>query len=82
MACAVVWEVARASGPEAETLRTVLVRLSGRQMQWGKSFTEPALLAGLWVLLSMLELLKHYDLETLERLAQRARPRFSPSKSG
>jgi Transposase DDE domain len=82
MACAVVWEVARASGPEAEALRTVLVRLSGRQMQWGKSFTAPALLAGLWVLLSMLELLEHYDLETLQRLAHRARPSYHQPETG
>jgi len=82
MACAVVWEVARAPGPEAAALRQVLVRLSGRQMKWGKSYTEPALLAGLWVLLSMLELLEHYDLETLQRLAQRARPSFHPPDGG
>ena len=31
--------------------------------------TAPALLAGLWVLLSMLELLKHVDLNHLRQLA-------------
>jgi hypothetical protein len=82
MACAVVWEVARATGPEAAALRTVLVRLSGRQMPWGKNYTEPALLAGLWVLLAMLELLEHYDLDTLRRLAHRARPSSYPPDSG
>jgi hypothetical protein len=78
MACVVVWEVARATGPEAEALRAALVRLSGRQMQWGKSHTDPALLAGLWVLLSMLELLKHHDLDELRRLAKLARPSYEP----
>ena len=82
MACALLWEVARATGPEAETLRALLVRLSGRQMPWGKSHTEPALLAGLWVLLSLLELLEHYDLETLRRLAQHARPGHNPPDTG
>jgi hypothetical protein len=82
MACVVVWEVARASGPEAESLRAILVRLSGRQMKWGTAYTEPALLAGLWVLLSMLELLEHYDLEEIKRLAERARPTKSPPPSG
>ena len=55
-------------------LRSLLVRLSGRQMEWGKEHTAPALLAGLWVLLAMLDLLEHYDLEELRRLAARARP--------
>jgi len=81
MACVVVWEVARAAGPEAEALRAVLVRLSGRQMKWGKSYTQPALLAGLWVLLSMLELLEHYDLDELRRLANFARPSCEPDDS-
>jgi hypothetical protein len=78
MACVVVWEVARATGPEAEALRGVLVRLSGRQMRWGKGHTDPALLAGLWVLLSMLELLKHHDLDELRRLAKGAQPSYEP----
>jgi Transposase DDE domain len=81
MACAVVWEVARGKGPEAEKLRQVLVRLSGRQMKWGKSYTEPALLAGLWVLLSIVELLKHHDLEQLRRLAAIVRPAAIPLNS-
>jgi hypothetical protein len=82
MACVVVWEVARGEGPEAEALREVLVRLSGRQMHWGKRYTEPALLAGLWVLLAMLDLLEHYDLQDLQRLARRARPSFELFDTG
>lgn len=78
MACVVVWAVARASGPEAEALRTLLVRLSGRQMKWGKGHTAPALLAGLWVLLSMLEVLEHHDLDELRRWADFARPSHTP----
>src|SRR5207237_951059 len=74
MACVVVWEVARATEPEAEALRDVLVRLSGRQMAWGKTYTDSALLAGLWGLLSMVELLKHQDLEKLRRWADWVRP--------
>ena len=70
MACVVVWHVARQTTPEAEQLRTLLVRLSGRQMGYGKDFTMPALLAGLWVLLSMLSVLEQHDVEHLRRLAQ------------
>jgi hypothetical protein len=78
MACVVVWQVTRAEGAEAEALRTVLVRLSGRQMAWGKRYTDPALLAGLWVLLSMRALLEHYDLDDLRRWADIARPSDEP----
>lgn len=69
-ALVVVWQLERASGPAADELRTVLVRLSGRQMKWGCRWTAPALLEGAWVLLAMLELLEHYDLARLRELAQ------------
>jgi hypothetical protein len=68
MACVVVWHLARGTTPEAAELRRVLIRLSGRQMTYGTEYTEPALLAGLWVLLQMLALLEHYDLDALRRL--------------
>jgi hypothetical protein len=70
MACVVVWRLARGTTPEAAQLRRVLIRLSGRQMKYGVEYTEPALLAGLWVVLQMLELLEHYDLDELRRLLQ------------
>lgn len=70
MACVVVWQLARGTSPEAATLRQLLIRLSGRQMKYGVDYTEPALLAGLWVLLQMLELLEHYDLDELRRLVR------------
>jgi hypothetical protein len=68
MACVVVWQLARGTTPQAAELRRVLIRLSGRQMSHGVEYTEPALLAGLWVLLQMLSLLEHYDLDELRRL--------------
>jgi len=63
MACVVVWEIAAAKGEKAEALRTFLIKLSGRQMAWGKLFTNPAILAGLWVFLSMQEVLNCYSPE-------------------
>jgi hypothetical protein len=48
-------------------LRRLLVRLSGRQMRWGKEATAPALLAGLWVLLAMLGVLEDHSVEELRR---------------
>jgi hypothetical protein len=70
MACVLVWQLARAQTPEAEQLRKVLVRLSGRQMKRARPWTAPALLEGVWVLLSMLELMEHYDISKLRDLAQ------------
>ena len=67
LACVLVWQLGRREGSEAKEMRAMLVRVSGRQMKWGREWTSPALLAGLWVLLGMLELLEHYDLEKLKR---------------
>jgi len=83
MACVVVWRLARDDGPRAADLRDVLVRLSGRQVKRAKprdrgggprAFTEPALLAGLGVLIPMLDLLEHHALADLRRLAGAALP--------
>jgi hypothetical protein len=69
MACVVVWQLEADGSPEALELKNVLVRLSGRQMKRNRPHTAPALLAGLWVLLSMLALLEHFPLRDLKRLA-------------
>jgi hypothetical protein len=82
MACVVVWELDRAAGAEAATLRALLVRLSGRQMRRGRAHTQPALLAGLWVLLAWLDVVEHTDLDEIRRLAEWARPRHAPADSG
>jgi hypothetical protein len=76
MACVVVWELDQDASPEAMKFKDALVRLSGRQMK-KKRHTAPALLAGLWVLLSMLALLEHTDLNELKNFA--ARLAFSPT---
>jgi hypothetical protein len=55
MACVTVWRLARSTQPQAAPARRLLVRLSGRQMKHKQEFTIPALLAGLWTLLSMIE---------------------------
>jgi hypothetical protein len=71
MACIVIWQLQADQSPEAHELKTILIRLSGRQMKYGRPYTAPALLAGLWVLLSMLTLLEHYDLNDIKRLADK-----------
>jgi hypothetical protein len=70
MACALVWRLERQPTAEAATLRALLVRLSGRQMKWGRESTAPALLAGLWVLLAMLAALEQHSVEELLRFRQ------------
>ena len=76
MACVVVWHLARSQHPQANEARHFLVRLSGRQMAHGKGFTEPALLAGLWTLLTMLHTLEAYDLNQLHQIAEIALPNY------
>ncbi|MEK7414861.1 MAG: hypothetical protein AAB263_16220 [Planctomycetota bacterium] len=39
------------------------------QMKRGTEFTEPALLAGMWVLLAMLDALQQHDVADLKQLA-------------
>lgn len=77
MACVTVWRLARSEHPQAEVARQLLVRLSGRQMKRSTSFTLPALLAGMWNLLAMLEMLKNYSLHELQEIAQVV---FTPNK--
>lgn len=77
MACVVVWRLARDRRPEAAPVRDLLVRLSGRQMKRGRGardFTEPALLAGLGVLVPMLDLLERHDADDLRAMARAVLP--------
>jgi hypothetical protein len=69
MACVTVWRLARSAHPRATDVRKMLVRLSGRQMKHGCEFTLPALLAGMWVLLAMVETLETYTIEEIKNLA-------------
>ena len=85
MAAVVVWKLARDDRPEAAELRAALVRLSGRQVKRtrdSRGFTGPALMAGLGVLLPMLEMLEHADPRDLRRLVQAALPGLLRSDSG
>jgi hypothetical protein len=73
MACVTVWAIAADESLQAAELRAFLVKLSGRQMKHGKDFTHPALLAGLWVWLSMLEVMESYTPDELLNLKAAAR---------
>jgi len=76
MACVVVWELERNESVEGRELKRVLIRLSGRQTSRRRPVTAPALLAGLLVLLPILDLLEAYDgdLRQLRDLALKAIP--------
>jgi hypothetical protein len=89
MAAAVVWRLARDDRPEAARVRGLLVRLSGRQIKRttlaSRGFTEPALMAGLNVLLPMLELLRDADardLRDLRRLVEAVLPGLLHRETG
>jgi hypothetical protein len=67
MACALVWRLERVETAAGATVRGLLIRLSGRQMKRGREYTAPALLAGLWSLLAMLEVLDEHSVAELRR---------------
>jgi len=69
-ACVLVWQLAAATSPKALEIQDFLVRISGRQTKRTKPVTAPALLNGLWLLLSTLTLLEHYDVDQLKQYAQ------------
>ena len=73
MACVTVWAIAAAKGKDAEDLRTLLLKLSGRQMKKKQPPTHPALLDGPWTLLSMLEIMEAYTSEQLDGLKKTVR---------
>ena len=79
MACAVVWELESRDSEEATQVKAWLIRLSGRQMKRGRPVTTPALLAGLFVLLPMLELLEEHgdDVAGIRKIVQSVMPHFS-----
>ena len=72
MACVTVWAIAADESQEVAELRGFLVKLSGRQMRHQKTVTHPALLAGLWVFLSLSELMQSYSPHELERFRKTA----------
>jgi hypothetical protein len=74
MACTVIWSLQHDGASKARDFRRVLVRLSGRAMKYGVEHTAPALLAGYFVYLSMVDFLNQspYSLAELQSLAQQA----------
>jgi|SRR6478672_3847381 len=74
MTCVTVWRLARSSHAAAEDTRRFLVRLSGRQMKRSQPWTMPAMLAGMWNLLAMIDTLEHYTPQQITHFAHIAFP--------
>lgn len=76
MACVMVWQLERQTSEPAQEMKKLLVRLSGRQMKRARPVTASALLAGLFVLLPLLDLLASHggDLSEIQRLAEQTLP--------
>lgn len=74
MACVTVWHLERQKTPEAQACQQFLVRLSGRQMKRTRPVTTPALLAGLHILIVMLEVMETHTPEQIRQLAQTSIP--------
>jgi hypothetical protein len=70
MACVLAWRLAHSQVPQAEEARRAVMRLSGRQLEHGKSHTLEGLLAGLWVLLAMADVLEEIPASRLRELAR------------
>lgn len=79
MVCVCAWDLQRQTTPAAKECQEFLVRLSGRQMKRTRPVTTSALVAGLHILLPMLELLEHYTPEQLRQLAKTAVPALQDS---
>jgi hypothetical protein len=69
MAGVLVWQLRWSPAPEAAPVRELVGRLTGRQVRRGPEPSAPALLAGLGVLLAMMEALETYPLERLRAAA-------------
>jgi hypothetical protein len=61
-ACVLLWKLQQSNEANAEDIKKFLIKISGRLMAWD---TAPALLAGLWNFLSMMDILTVYDVDEL-----------------
>jgi hypothetical protein len=65
MACVLTWRPGNNRAPQADEARRVVMRLSGRQVAYGKDFTTEGLVAGTWVLLALAALTAWAKCQTL-----------------
>jgi hypothetical protein len=68
--CVIVWAVAQAKEEKAVELRRLRISLSGRLMKRGVDYTTPALLAGMWQLLAIIDALERFTSAELFEIAK------------
>jgi hypothetical protein len=69
MACVLAWRLGNSQAPQAAEARRVVMRLSGRQVEYGKEYTLEGLLAGVWVLMAVAALLEWLPTKQIQDLA-------------
>ena len=69
MACVLAWRLAQSQAPAAAEARRLVMRLSGRQVAYGKEYTQEGLLAGIWVLLAIRSVLEELPTSRLKEMA-------------
>ena len=70
-ACVIVWALqAETADPQALALRRLVLDLSGRLLKRDVAHTAPALFAGLWNLLAIIDALERYPLQELQQAGQ------------
>lgn len=68
--CVIVWALAASKEEKAPELRHFLISLSGRLMKRGVEYTTPALLAGMWQLLAIIDALERFTSAELFEIAK------------
>lgn len=68
MACVVVWQLGNSNLPEAKEIQELLVKLSGRQVKRSQPVTYSAVLSGLWVFLSLLQMIEEKSPEEITEI--------------
>jgi hypothetical protein len=68
--CVIVWALAESKEEKAGETRRFLISLSGRLMKRGVEYTTPALLAGMWQLLAIIDALERFTSAELFEIAK------------
>lgn len=68
--CVIVWALAESKDEKAKEIRQVLISLSGRLVKRGVEYTTPALLAGMWQLLAIIDALERFAADELLEIAR------------
>lgn len=68
--CVIVWALAASKEEKAKEIRHFLISLSGRLMKRGVAYTTPALLAGMWQLLAIIDALERFTTAELFEIAK------------